>query len=161
MAGEKDIRSVMPGVTAQQYLFAQVNALANRLQMVGDRLFEELTWKQWFALVCVLSFPEAPGLMEAAERMGTTHQNMKQLLLRLEKAGFVQLVQDPADRRRTVIQAGEATPRLEAKYGARTTAIMQALFEGISPEETQTTIRTLTRMESNLQHLLLPEKEGP
>lgn len=146
-------REAIPGVSDQQYLFALINALANRMQTMGDGLFEELTWKQWFALLGVTSFPEPPGIMEAAERIGTSHQNMKQLLIRLEKAGFVKLARDPLDKRRTVIWLTEAIHGLEAKYGRDTTAFMKGMYEDISEGDIGVTIATLLRMEENLRRI--------
>ena len=42
------------------YLFGMLAAFANRMQTVGDKVFEEVTWKQWFALLGARLQPEPP-----------------------------------------------------------------------------------------------------
>lgn len=141
------------GVTNRQFLFAMINALANRMQTMGDGLFEEFTWKQWFALLGVNTFAEPPGIMEAAERIGTSHQNMKQLLIRLEKAGFVRLERDPLDRRRTLIRLTQENQRIAAKYALQAADFLEGMYEGISEDDIAGAASTLIRVEKNLRRL--------
>lgn len=143
-------QAAFPGVTNEQYLFALIHSLANRMQTMGDGLYTEMTWKQWFALLGVVSFEKAPGIMEVAERIGTSQQNLKQLLLKLSKAGYVVLSRDPRDQRRTVIHATDKTMEFETKYSEATTLIMRDLFAGIDPKNLLSTAHTLMKMEENL-----------
>ena len=67
-------------------LIAYVNifVLANRLQAIMDKGLEEITAKQWLALTMIDAFEEAPTLKEMANLAGVTHQNMKQIVNKLE-----------------------------------------------------------------------------
>ena len=73
------------------YLFGMLTAFANRMQTVGDNVFEEITWKQWFALLSASILQPNPSVSQVADFVGTSHQNMKQLLLRLQATGLVRL----------------------------------------------------------------------
>lgn len=142
------------GEGADRYvLFALLNALVNRMQAAGDAQFEEVTWKQWFALLGVSIFKEAPGIQEVAALIGTSHQNLKQLLLRLQKAGLVRLMKDPADQRRTLIVKTDAAAVFEQKYQADSGAFMRAIYQGIPEEDIAVTRRTIQHMDRNLRNL--------
>lgn len=132
-------------------LFALLNALVNRIQAAGDAQFEEVTWKQWFALLGVSVFPQPPGVQEVAALIGTSHQNLKQLLLRLEKTGLVRLGKDPADARRTLIHTTPHTQAFERKYRDQSGGFMQAIYEGIPQEDIAVTRRTVEQMNDNLR----------
>ncbi|MEN1976436.1 MarR family winged helix-turn-helix transcriptional regulator [Cellulomonas olei] len=70
-----------------------------------------VTSRQWLLLaVLVRGFPgEHPTLTRAAEVVGTSRQNVKQIALQLQRRGLVDLVPDPADRRATRLRT---TPRV-------------------------------------------------
>ncbi len=61
--------------------------------------------------------------------MGSSHQNVKQILLKLEKKHFVSTVPDEKDKRK------------------------QRIFDGIDEKSLQTTIQTIMKMERNLSEL--------
>ena len=85
----------MPDMEPSYLLFGTVFALENRLQVLGDRLLEEITAKQWFVLVVLGLFGEkAPTSGELAEEVGSSYQNVKQIALKLEKKGYVTLESD-------------------------------------------------------------------
>ena len=80
----------LDGIEDRYYLFGMLAAFANRMQTVGDSVFEEITWKQWFALLGASILQPSPSISQVADFVGTSHQNMK-LLLRLESTGLVRL----------------------------------------------------------------------
>ena len=66
---------------AKYALFGLFFAFNNRLQTVGDMFYEEITCKQFFLLACMNLYPdEAPTANELAKTMGTTRQNVKEIL---------------------------------------------------------------------------------
>ena len=58
----------------------------------ADAFFKEITWKQFFAIICINLCKEAPTINELSDVMGSSHQNVKQILLRLEKKDLFQLL---------------------------------------------------------------------
>jgi len=86
----------------EKFIFASLFDITNRLQVLGDRKLKEtgITTRQWFlTLVIQQKEPKAPSIGECASLMGTSHQNIRQLIKRLEKRGFVLVKTDPNDRR--------------------------------------------------------------
>lgn len=133
------------------YLFGMLAAFANRMQTVGDTVFEEVTWKQWFALLGANVLQPDPSVSQVAGFIGTSHQNMKQLLLRLQSAGLVSLVKDKSDLRRTLIRLTPEAEAFENKYREKSGLFMDALFEGISAEALAAARQVIRQLDENLR----------
>lgn len=140
-------------INRRHYLFALLTAFANRMQAVGDAVFEEVTWKQWFALLGVSAFEGEPSISQVADLIGTSHQNVKQLLLRLQKAGFVRLAKDAADQRRVMVSFTERMAPFEQKYRADSAEFLTQMYQGISDQQVAQTLATLQRMDQNLRRV--------
>lgn len=77
------------GIELSYFLLGLLSAFENRFQAVADSTMKEISWKQFFAIICVNLCKDGPTVKELAEIMGSSHQNVKQILLKLEKKGFV------------------------------------------------------------------------
>lgn len=141
------------GIEAPYFLLGLLSAFDNRFQAVADKLIGEMSWKQFFAVICINMCREAPGIKELAGILGTSHQNAKQILLKLEKKGFVHLEEDAKDKRRQRVYLTEKCRVFCEKNDENGAQVMQQLFAGIAPENLQATIRTIMQMESNLKGL--------
>lgn len=138
------------GIESPYFLLGLLSAFDNRFQAAADRLIGEISWKQFFTIICVSMCKESPTLRQLAEMMGTSHQNCKQLLLKLEKKGFVALAADPADKRKQRIILTEYCLRFCRENDGRSTQLMEQMFRGIPQEDILTTIRTIMQMEKQL-----------
>lgn len=136
---------------ADFFLIGLINRFNNRFQAATDALFEELSWKQAFFLSCVRLFEEAPTIKDMAQLLGCSHQNAKQLLLKLERLGFVAVQQDTADLRKQRIHLTEKAAAFMNKYAAPSAAAMDAIFADIRPEDLQTTIQVLLALDGRLK----------
>jgi DNA-binding MarR family transcriptional regulator len=99
----------------------------------------DLTTRQWLLLaVLTKTLPgSSPSLSEAAEKYGSSRQNIKQIALGLEARGFVRLVPDPADARTTRIELTERVREFdEPRMRDRTAAMLVDVFSGLTPAET-------------------------
>ncbi len=83
----------------RQLIFGNIFLLANRLQTVMDQHVIELTAKQWFVMIMLGMFDEPPTLKQLSSICDSSHQNTKQIVLKLEKKGFLRIEQVPSDRR--------------------------------------------------------------
>ncbi len=107
----------------------------------------DLTTRQWLLLaVLTKSFPgRSPSLSEAAEKYGSSRQNVKQIALGLEARGFVRLVPDRDDGRTTRIElTGRVGVFDEPEMVGRASAMLTDACAGLSPDETLT-LRDLVR----------------
>ena len=135
------------------FLVGLLNAFNNRFQGAGDRFFQEISWKQCFLLNCIPIFRTAPTIRELGELVGCSHQNTKQLLEKLERAGFVALAQDGADRRKRRIYLTEKAQDFRRRYNEQSGAFMERLFSCLEEEELQDTIKTIAKLDARLKEM--------
>lgn len=155
-----DYNKISPNSKAQfdempqgMFLVGLLSAFDNRFQAGADAFFKELTWKQFFAIICINLCRESPTIVELAEIMGSSHQNVKQILNKLEKIGFVRMTIDEKDKRKQRIQVTESCRQFCAANNAEIERMIGKLFNGISEEKLTTTILTIAQMERNLKEL--------
>lgn len=125
----------------QAELFGSVFLIAQRLTRRADRELADLglTTRQWLLLaVLTKALPgSSPSLGEAAEKYGSSRQNIKQIALGLQARGFVRLVPDPADARTTRIDLTERVSEFDdPRMVDRTAAMLADVFAGLTPAET-------------------------
>lgn len=142
-----DFGQMMPA----PFLIGLLSAFENRFQAVADSFFEEITWKQFFAIICINLCRESPTINELSEVMGSSHQNVKQILLKLEKKGFVEMIADEKDRRKQRIVTTKKCEDFCQRNDQGSKIQMNKIFEGISQEQLITTIQTISQMERNLK----------
>ena len=88
---------------------------------------------------------------ELAEIMGSSHQNVKQILLKLEKKGFVEICADSEDKRKQRISLTDYCMEFCKKNDEVSSGIVKKMFDGISEEQLRITIQTITQIEGNLK----------
>lgn len=141
------------GIEASYFLLGLLSAFNNRFQAIADKTMVEISWKQFFAIICINLCKEKPTLKELAEIMGSSHQNVKQILLKLEKKGFVKIVIDEKDKRKQRIELTEYCMEFCQKNDEMSSQIVKKMFEGISEQQLQVTIQTIIQIEDNLKSL--------
>lgn len=84
----------------QAYIYGGIFALSNKLQLLGDKFDPNISTKQWLLIAIIASFKnEAPTISMAAERVGSSRQNVKKMAAILEKRGFLAINKDKQDGR--------------------------------------------------------------
>ena len=141
------------GIELSYFLLGLLSAFENRFQAVADSTMKEVSWKQFFAVICVNMCKEKPTVKELAEIMGSSHQNVKQILLKLEKKGFVTIAVDENDKRKQRIELTDYCKEFCEKNDEMTMNIMKKMFAGISEEQLQVTIQTIIQIEENLKEI--------
>lgn len=141
------------GIESPYFLIGLLSAFDNRFQAAADRTMKEISWKQFFAIICIELCKESPTIRELSEIMGSSHQNVKQIILKLEKKGFVSIETDSLDKRKQRISLTPLCREFCRKNDALTTGIMNTLFNGISEEQLRTTIQTITQIGENLNQI--------
>ena len=141
------------GLSKSSFLLGLLSAFDNRFQASADKFFKEITWKQYFAVISIDLFKEAPTINELSDFMGCSHQNVKQILLKLQVKGFIKLFPDKSDKRKLRIQLTKIGKDFLLNNEEKANAIVQKIFKGIDDEHIKTTIQTLMYMEKNIVHL--------
>ncbi|WP_249899409.1 MarR family transcriptional regulator [Paenibacillus sp. PK3_47] len=138
----------------QAYILGTLLTLANRLQVLGDKLDERITMKQWLLVAVILkSGSTSPALSEIAVMFGSSRQNVKKMVLLLEKQGFVTLAKDEQDAR---ILRVRLTDKCMDYFGGRSreeTQFMDALFQTFGAELTGGLYSGLVRLQENIAQM--------
>jgi len=141
------------GIESSYFLLGLLSAFENRFQAVADNAMKDISWKQFFAIICINMCKSSPTVKELAEIMGSSHQNVKQILLKLEKKGFVHISVDEHDRRKQRIELTDYCREFCARNDEMSANIIKKMFTGISEEQLQGTIQTIIQIEDNLKEI--------
>lgn len=139
------------GIEASYFLLGLLSAFDNRFQTIADKLIQDISWKQFFAILCINLCKNPPTIKELSDIMGTSHQNIKQILLKLEKKGFVTITLDRQDKRKQRIILTEKCLEFCKKNENNSDIFVQTMFHDISQEQLSITIQTIIKMEDNLK----------
>ena len=141
------------GIEVSYFLIGLLSAFENRFQSVADSQMKEISWKQFFAIICINMCQNKPTVKELSEIMGSSHQNVKQILIKLEKKGFVTITADESDKRKQRVELTDYCREFCNKNDEMSKSIMTKLFEGVSMEQLQVTIQTIIQIEDNLKEI--------
>ncbi|MCR5654107.1 MAG: MarR family transcriptional regulator [Lachnospiraceae bacterium] len=138
------------GINTSYYLLGLLSAFQNRFQAMADTQMKEISWKQFFLIICINMCKEDPSINELSEIVGSSHQNVKQLLIKLENKDFVEIYIDEMDKRKQRIRMTEYCKRFCEKNDIATVGIMEKMFAGITEEQLRITIETLILIDKNM-----------
>lgn len=112
--------------------------------MLDQRLAaDDLTTQQ----AAVLTAAKAvPSIKECAEVLSTSHQNVKQIALALERKGFLRIVPDEADGRVKRLVTTKKNDRYWARRNPDDHAAVLEALEDLSPAEARELLRLLGKV---------------
>lgn len=140
----------------RQYLFGMIFIVSNRVDTILEREFRrfDITTKQWFLSVIIDNlFDNPPTMKEAAKEMGSSHQNVKQVALKLEQKGLLSLQKDKRDARITRLKLTENSYNFWEKVRKEGTTFTQALFKNIDKDELAVARIVMQKMQSNINEM--------
>lgn len=140
----------------QKFIFGGVQVVANQMDTMLERELKEhnLTTKQWLLTIVVQNiFDHDPTIKEVAKGMGSSHQNVKQVALKLEQKGFVVMEKDSHDARITRIKLTAAVDSFGQESQKKSEIFTEKLFHGITAEELAMTRSALKKMLTNLEQM--------
>lgn len=131
-------------------IYGMVFSLSNRIQMLGDREFDNITLKQQFLMIALELFDEPPTLKEMGELIGCSYQNVKRMAVHLQKEGYLDMVQDAKDKRKLLlINTGKAEKTAELS-SEKIADFMSILYRDIPQQDLRVVLSTLKKMDQNL-----------
>ncbi|HET6785936.1 MAG TPA: hypothetical protein VFH18_07920 [Erysipelotrichaceae bacterium] len=136
-----------------QYIFGSLFVLANRVDTLLERALQKynVSSKQWFLSICVASlFERDPSLKELAKESGSSHQNVKQVALKLQDKDLLSLYKDPKDARTTRVSLTPNSVEFWQKTDQDSQIFMSKLFENISEEELMAVRKVFNQLSKNL-----------
>ncbi len=140
----------------EMFIFGSIFLLANKLQTMVDQVMSEfgITAKQWFLMVIIEEFfPEPPSIKRVADFMGSSHQNIKQLSLKLEKSGYMRLEKDEKDKRAVKLILTEKSTLLGRSRSSENIRFFSKLFFDMKKEEIQIMFEGLRKLNKNVNEI--------
>ncbi len=141
---------------AMTEIFGNLFYLTNKLQTMVDQEFEPygFTAKQWFLMVVITRFFDSPPkLSDLTEYMGSSYQNIKQLAVKLENNGFVEIQKDPSDKRVLRIALTEKCTTFWTEHQNEDLKFMNALFDSYSSEELQNFYAYIEKLSASVKRM--------
>ncbi|WP_426454867.1 MarR family winged helix-turn-helix transcriptional regulator [Paenibacillus sp. S-38] len=127
--------------------YATLFSLANKIQIKGDAYLEQLTSRQYMAMVAIAHLQEDEAtLNNIARKLGTTKQSIKQIIDILEKKGYLLITPSPKDKRAVNVKitaSGQGVMLVAAEKGIY---FFTDLFKDFSTEELEQLWALLKKM---------------
>lgn len=137
-------------------IFALLLIISNKMNTLLDREFKEfdVTTKQWFLSETIKSlFDTPPTMKELASEMGSSHQNIKQVSLKLQQKDLLKLEKDNKDARITRLRLTEQSNDFWGKTDPKGTAFREKMFKEMRKEDIEATRLLLEKMLINLTEI--------
>ena len=143
------------------FVFGSLFVTANLLETLLDRVFASygITSKQWLLLITIQSlFEDAPTVSQVASAMGSSHQNVKQVALNLERRGFLRLEKSERDARATRLVVTDACRAFNEETQQAGDAFMKEVFSDVSVEDAHGARNTLFALWQNALNMKLDDE---
>lgn len=113
--------------------------LAQKLRYeMDERLRADGLTTQQAALITAVQALGKPSLAEAAAALGSTHQNVAQIVAALQRKELLAVEPDPADKRRKLLTATNHNAAYWRQRDAGDIAAIDDWFGDLSPDELET-----------------------
>jgi DNA-binding MarR family transcriptional regulator len=122
-----------------QQVYATLFSLTNKLQIRVDERLEGLTSRQLMTMIAIIHLPEdKTTLNNIARKLGTSKQNVKQLVANMENKGYVVTLPSEHDGRSYNIRITEPGKQSLLKNGEIGNNMFLDTFKDFSTEELET-----------------------
>ena len=143
-----------PTDSTERQLLRSLSYFSVRLKYVERKSFFGLSGRQVLLLASLCSFDEPPSLTELSEAKGASHQNIKQILLKLERAGYVTLSIDENDSRTLSVEPTKSGRELAQLYDEKIGDVIDMLFEDIPEKDVATCVDVVEKLREGLKELI-------
>lgn len=118
----------------EREVIVRIFQVSNALQTHIDKILKDfnITAKQFFIMIIIGTFEGSPSIKDISERFGSSHQNVKQILNKLEKQGFIELYRDSIDSRVLRTRFTKKADDFWKKRELDDSQIMAEVFSGLS-----------------------------
>jgi MarR family transcriptional regulator for hemolysin len=140
-------------ISDEPMIFALLLIISNKMNTLLERELKEfdVTTKQWFLSESIHSlFDYPPTMKELASAMGSSHQNIKQVALKLQQKGLLKLEKDQKDARVTRLKLTEQSRGFWKKTDQKGAIFREKMFKEINKKDIATTRALLENMLINL-----------
>ncbi|MGJ0907576.1 MarR family transcriptional regulator [Clostridium botulinum] len=142
----------MDNIDRRYHIFGMLFLLSNKLETLGNNFLGELTTKQWFFMLILMNFfKEPPTLSKLALEMGTSHQNAKQIAIKLEKKEFLVVNKDIKDKRVLRLTPTDKIREYVKLREDKDHFFIEKFFNVLTKEEVKSIYESFTKLLDNIQ----------
>lgn len=141
--------------------FRLLSVISPQIRRLTDGLFrsDDVTAPQ-AALITVVKDLGRPSISEVAAQTGTSHQNVKQIALGLQRKGFLDIVEDPQDKRVRRLVVTAASDRYWADRDHDDFEEIGRWFRCLTAAEITTLVSLLAMLHTGLRDELTTPEPG-
>jgi len=141
-----------------EYVFGSILLLANKMQIWGDKILEELTLKQWFLLILISKMGKInPTINEVSEFTGTSRQNVKKMLEQLQEKKYVKIKKSKEDARALNVSLLKKTYDYFTENEEKCKIAIDDLFSNITDEELSFTTKIFDKFHGFFRNQTIQE----
>jgi len=119
--------------------YATLFSLSNKLQINGDKYLSSITSRQLMTMIAIIHLPiEQTSLNAIAQKLGTTKQNVRQLVMALEKKNLIVMKPSDRDKRVYKVEITEHGREVLIESNKRGMSFFAELFKDFSIDELET-----------------------
>lgn len=137
-------------------IFGLLLIISNKMNTLLERELKEfdVTTKQWFLSETINSlFDSPPTLKEVGDAMGSSHQNVKQIAIKLQEKGLLTLEKDKKDARVTRLKMTEKSYIFWKQTDNKGTLFREKVFKDTDEHDIAKTRNLLEKIISNLAEI--------
>lgn len=134
-------------------VFGSFFLLANKLQVIGDKLDPNVTTKQWLFLATLLKNKDFTGISNFSKSLGYSRQNAKRIAESLEKKGFLKIDTSKEDNRVQNIKMTDYGINHLKSRNSKEKEFIDKLYLGISDEELELLDKTFMKLFKNIESM--------
>lgn len=137
-------------------IFGLLLIISNKMNTLLEREFREfdVTTTQWFLSETINSlFDSPPTLKEAASAMSSSHQNVKQVAMKLQQKGLLKLEKDRKDARVTRLRMTQQSIDFWKRTEPKGAIFRDKMFKEIDKADIAKTRQMLEKLLSNLAEI--------
>jgi len=132
-----------------QQVYTTLMALTKKLDRQEIKNLGGLTVRQCIVILAIKHCEkDGASLSSIAKRLGTTKQNVDQMLAVLEKKGYVQRSVNDNDRRTVSIKVTESGEKAMLECVEKSSSFLMDVFDGMSDGEMETLLRLSHKLHS-------------
>lgn len=132
----------------EEYIIGCVSLLSNKLSQAGDKIFPDITFKQWFLLMMIskMESGQEKNINSISEVVGTSRQNIKKMLTSLETKGYVVIEKSEHDLRALKVELTDKTYQYFIEISDIAAQQANQLFKRFSHNEINSLICNLQKL---------------
>ena len=149
-------REKMNAIPDDAIIFGLLLIISNKMNTLLEREFKEfdVTTKQFFLSMTIdCLFDSPPTLKEVSRAMGSSHQNVKQVALKLQQKNLLTLEKDEKDSRITRLRMTGRSKDFWKQTDPKGAIFREKMFKAMNSDDMKNTRDLLEKLLSNLSEI--------